>query len=155
MVRIIPAMSPTDTMSELEVEEFLHANKSPLKLGILDKFGDPIIHPLWYYYDHGTFYIVTATDSKKLENVGRKNKVYFCVDTDTRPYKGVKGKGTLKTVTNTSEAIKMGERILTKYLGSIENPLGKFLLPRLKSGKESLLTITPLYFSVWDDSKSS
>jgi nitroimidazol reductase NimA-like FMN-containing flavoprotein (pyridoxamine 5'-phosphate oxidase superfamily) len=154
MVRIIPAMSPTDAMSEWEAEEFLRANKSPLKLGTVDKFGDPIIHPLWYVYDQGMFYMVTATDSKKLQNVRKKSKVYFCVDTDTRPYKGVKGKGTLKTIENTAKAIKMGEKIITKYLGGVENPLGKFLLPRLKSGKESLLEITPLYFSVWDDSKS-
>lgn len=154
MVRIIPAMSVTDTMSELEVEEFLHTNKSPLKLGTLDRLGDPIIHPLWYVYEHGSFYIMTATDSKKLENVEKKNRIYFCVDTEARPYKGVKGKGTLETVKNTTEAIRMGEKIITKYLGGIENPLGKFLLPRLKSGKESLLKITPLYFSVWDDSKS-
>ena len=154
MVRIIPAMSPTDNMSQLEVEEFLHSNKSPLKLGTVDKFGDPIIHPIWYYYDQGMFYMVTASDSKKIENGRRKNRIYFCVDIDTRPYKGVKGKGTLKTINDTARAIQMGEKIITKYLGGVDNPLGRYLLPRLKSGKEALLEITPLYFSVWDDSKS-
>lgn len=147
-------MSATNTMSGSEVEEFLHTNKSPLKLGTLDRFGDAIIHPLWYVYQHGKFYILTATDSKKLENVRRKNRVYFCVDTETRPYRGVKGKGTPKTVQNDTKAIEIGEKIITKYLGSVDNSLGKSLIPRLKSGKESLLEITPIYFSVWDDSKS-
>ena len=154
MVRIIPAMSPTDVMSESEIEGYLHANKSPLKLGTIDRFGDPTIHPLWYWYENGRFYIVTASDSKKLENIKRRNRVYFCIDNDIRPYKGVKGKGTVKVTKDSEKAVKMGEKIISKYLGGVENPLGRFLVPRLRSGKETLIEINPLYFSVWDDSKS-
>ena len=154
MVRIIPAMSPTDTMNHSEVKAYLETTKSPLKLGTIDRSGDPIIHPLWYFYEEGRFYLVTASDSRKLENIRRKNRVYFCVDTETRPYKGVKGKGTLKTIRDVEKAVNMGEKIITKYLGGTDNPLGRSLIPRLNSGKESLIEITPLYFSVWDDSKS-
>ena len=141
-------------MSEPEIDEYLHANKSPLKLGTIDRFGDPTIHPLWYCYESGRFYLVTASDSKKLENIRSRSKVYFCIDSDDRPYKVVKGKGKAKIVRDSEKALKIGEKIITKYLGGVENSLGRFLVARLKSGKESLVEITPLYFSVWDDSKS-
>jgi nitroimidazol reductase NimA-like FMN-containing flavoprotein (pyridoxamine 5'-phosphate oxidase superfamily) len=154
LVRIIPAMSPTDTMNAAEVDRFLQDSKIPLKLGTIDQHGDPVIHPLWFDYNNGKFYLITASNSKKLQNAMNKSRVYFCVDIETRPYKGVKGKGTLAKVNDLGKAVKLGQRIITKYMGDTDNPLGKFLLNRLKEGKETLVEITPSYFSVWDDSKT-
>ena len=155
LVRIIPAMSPTDTMSQIEVDKFLLESRIPLKLGTIDQHGDPIIHPIWYHYDEGKFYLITASNSRKMQNASRHRIVYFCVDTETRPYKGVKGKGTLSTIKDRERTVRMGERIISKYLGNSENPLGKYLIKRLKTGEEALVQITPHYFSVWDDSKST
>lgn len=154
MIRIIPAMSPADSMNETEVKEFLRNSRIPLKLGTIDEHGDPVIHPLWYSYDNDRLYLITASNSRKLKNATKGTKIYFCVDTETRPYKGVKGKGTLTRITDLNRAVSMGERIVTKYMGSVDNSLGRFLLGRLREGKEALLEIAPRYYSVWDDSKS-
>ena len=89
-----------------------------------------------------------------MKNASRIKLVYFCVDTEARPYKGVKGKGTVARVEDIGKAMKLGEKIVTKYLGSLDNPLGRFLMGRLKDGRETLLEITPRFFSVWEDSKS-
>lgn len=78
----------------------------------------------------------------------------FSVDTHTRPAKGVKGKGSMTSVSDSRKAAGLAENIISKYLGGIENPLGKFLMNRLEQGKETVLEITPRYFTVWDDSKS-
>lgn len=154
MTRIIPAMSATDSMSESEVKEFLQNSKIPLKLGTIDDRGDPVIHPLWYNYESDRIYLITATNSRKLKNAASRTKIYFCVDTETLPYKGVKGKGTLARITDPDRAVSMGEKIVTKYMGSVDNSLGRFLMARLREDKEALLEITPHYYSVWDDSKS-
>jgi len=154
MVRIVPAMSAADSMSETETEEYLRNSKIPLKLGTIDQYGDPVIHPLWYDYSNGKFYLITASTSRKLQNAVARNRIYFCVDTEARPYKGVKGKGTLAKVSDLERAVEVGEKIITKYMGDADNPLGRFLLGRLKEGKETLVEIIPSYFSVWDDSKS-
>lgn len=154
MVRIISAMSQADPMNQVEVERFLRDSKSPLKLGTIDRQGDPVIHPLWYLYDQDKFYMITASDSLKMKNMLKQGPVYFCVDTETRPYKGVKGKGNIAKVADRDNAVRIGEKIITKYMGGVQNPLGKFLIRRLKEGKETLLEITPSYYSVWDDSKS-
>jgi nitroimidazol reductase NimA-like FMN-containing flavoprotein (pyridoxamine 5'-phosphate oxidase superfamily) len=154
LVRIVPAMSPTDSMNQQELKAFLTNTKSPLKLATIDRHGDPVIHPLWYHYDDGRFYLITASNSKKLENAKRQSRVYFCVDTETRPYKGAKGKGTTMIVTDSEKAVRMAEMIITKYMRSLENSLGKFLLGRLRTGQESVVEITQSYYSVWDDSKS-
>lgn len=147
-------MSPADAMTEIEVDRFLRESRIPLKLGTIDDQGDPVIHPLWYYYEQGRLYLITASNSRKMKNASRRKLVYFCVDTEARPYKGVKGKGTIARVEDSERAMKLGEKIVTKYLGSLDNPLGRFLMGRLKDGKETLLVITPHFYSVWDDSKS-
>lgn len=154
MIRIIPAMSPTDSMNETEIKEFLRNSKIPLKLATIDDYGDPIIHPLWYSYENDRLYLITASNSRKLKNATKRTKIYFCIDTETRPYKGVKGKGTLTRITDPKRAVSMGEKIVTKYVGNVDNSLGKFLLGRLREGKETIMEITPRYYSVWDDSKS-
>ena len=154
MARLYPAMSREDMMSQIETDQFLRDSKIPLKLGTIDRQGDPMIHPLWYYYDAGKFYLITASSSRKLENIDRDNRVYFCIDTEARPYKGVKGKGILTKVKESDKALEMGKRIITKYMGDIEQPLGIFLIGRLRTGEETLLEIVPRYFSSWDDSKS-
>ena len=155
MVRIIAAMSPRDIMTAGEVDSFLRDSKIPLKLGTIDRHGDPVIHPLWYDYSGGKIYLITASDSRKLQNAMSKSRVYFCVDTETRPYKGVKGKGAVSRVTNVEKAVEIAQRMISKYLGDAENPLGRFLIDRLREGKETLLEISPDYYSVWDDSKSA
>jgi nitroimidazol reductase NimA-like FMN-containing flavoprotein (pyridoxamine 5'-phosphate oxidase superfamily) len=155
LVRSIPAMSPAGSMNQLEITEFLIKARIPLELGTVDHHGDPMIHPLWYYYENGRFYLLTARNSRKLQSIQRQKRVYFCVDIDTRPYKGVKGKGTLAVVNDSEKSVQIGEKLLTKYLDTLEDPLGKSLMNRLRTGLETLLEITPIYFSVWDDSKSA
>ncbi len=147
-------MSPSDIMSQREIDRFLSRSKVPLELGTIDGHGDPVIHPLWFYYSKGRLYTITASDSRKLKNARNNSRVYFCVDTETRPYKGVKEKATLKIVRDPGKGTKIGRKIITKYLGNTKNDLGKFLLGRLKEGKETLLELVPRYYSVWDDSKS-
>lgn len=153
-VRIVPAMSPADAMSEMEVDQFLRESRIPLKLGTIDDQGDPVIHPLWYYYEQERLYLITASNSRKMKNASRAGLVYFCVDTEAPPYKGVKGKGILARIDDREKALKLGEKIVTKYMGSLDNPLGRFLMGRLQDGRETLLEITPRFYSVWDDSKS-
>ena len=59
---------------------------------------NPTVHPTWYYFDctNNRFYILTYKLSKKTENLKAKNIIYYCVDDQNQPYKGVKGKGKVK-----------------------------------------------------------
>jgi len=147
-------MSPVGVMNGAELESFLANCKLPLKLGTTDRRGDPVIHPLWYHYENGKFYLITASNSRKLQNAKPGGRVYFCVDTDARPYKGAKGKGVLRFVGDQVQASKIGERILAKYTGRLDDPFAKSIMARLRNGQETILEIDPLYYSVWDDSKS-
>ena len=68
-------------------------------LGTVDEKGHANIHPTWYYYDSmkEKIYVMTGRQSKKLENLARNELIYFCIDDPNSPYKGVRGKGSVRT----------------------------------------------------------
>ena len=87
------------------------------------------------------------------EHQGKRSSVYFSIDTDATPNKGVKGKGTAQIITDSKKAILIAEKIVTKYLGDSKSGYGKGLMESVRSGKEFVVEIVPKYYSVWDYSK--
>ena len=85
-------------LSEQETKEFLTTKNLNVHLGTVDDKGDANIHPAWYYYDapKEKIYVVTSKQSKKIDNLRNKQNIYFCIDDPNIPYKGVRGKGSVK-----------------------------------------------------------
>ena len=144
-------------LTEQEAREFLTEIKLNVHIATLDENGDPNIHPTWYYFDSSkdNIYIETSKDSKKAINLRKNNTVYFCVDAPNMPYKGVRGKGTVRIHEDIEYNIPITEKIMLRYLGSIEHPIAKTLIGYVKKGHAVILEIIPSYFSTWDDSKIS
>lgn len=142
-------------MDEQELRDFLSASRQNCRLGTVDELGDPNVHPVWFFYEprSGRIYVNTNADSRKTANVRRRNTVYFCIDDEAMPVKGVKGKGKAKVSENPIDNLSIVEKIMTKYLGSVDHPTAKSILETVKSGKSVLLEITPSYFSTWDFGK--
>ena len=136
-------------LTEQQIREFLGKSKLNLQLGTIDKSGEPNIHPIWYNFENDKLYVVTSKKSKKASNALRQNIVYFSIDDETFPYKGVKGKGNIKSLDDINSNIKIAEKIITKYMGSLENDIGKWIISEIRQGNESVLEITPKFFSAW------
>src|SRR5215207_3809871 len=77
----------------------------------------------------------------------------FCIDDPNFPYKGVRGKGSVKIHEDINFNVPIAEKIMVKYLGNIEHPMAQALLDMQKKGQSVILEISPKYFSTWDDSK--
>ncbi len=141
-------------MTEAEARDFLSGSKSTLLLGTTDADGAPSIHPVWFYFDSDKtkLYVYTNATSRKAQNIRKSAGVYFDVDHDVWPYKGVKGKGRAKIRADTNEALSHTEKILTKYLKS-GHPLIDATLGGVKTGRVAVIEISPEYFSSWDYGK--
>ncbi len=141
-------------MSEREARRFLRQSKSTLLLGTANADGTPVIHPVWYYFDSAQtkLYFYTEPALKKAINVRERSQVYFDVDTDRWPYKGVKGKGSARFVSDKREALSFGAKILGKYVRKGQ-PLFRLALEKIKSGGYVVIEITPAYFTSWDYAK--
>ena len=117
-------------LTEEEIKNFLGNSKLNFHIGTFDNKGDPNIHPTWYYFDVNSnkFYIETSKNSKKIENIERKNLVYYCVDEPNPPYKGVRGKGKAKIHEDIDHNIPIAEKIMVKYLGGLAHPMATSLM---------------------------
>jgi general stress protein 26 len=143
-------------MNEEELKNFLSTSTQNCRLGTVDEKGEPNVHPVWFHYDlqYNKIYINTNIDSRKIRNIRKKNSVYFCIDIETMPVRGVKGKGTARILDNPSDNLPIVERIMTKYLGSVDHPTARYQLETVKSGKSVLLEISPSFFATWDFGRS-
>src|SRR5574341_1427268 len=55
-------------LTKSEIDDFLHNTKLNVRLGTVDKKGDPMIHPVWFYYMNDKIYIETSKESQKANN---------------------------------------------------------------------------------------
>lgn len=139
-------------LSEEQAIDFLTNSKLNLLLGTIDDKGDPNVHPVWYLFDNGKLYVETSKTAKKAANIKNNNSIYFCIDDEKMPYKGVRGKGTARISEDITTNIPIAERIMIKYTGNLENEVAKFLMDGVKNGLSVLVEITPKYMATWDHS---
>jgi nitroimidazol reductase NimA-like FMN-containing flavoprotein (pyridoxamine 5'-phosphate oxidase superfamily) len=158
MTRIINA-SPEfgKSLTEEEINDFLASSKLNIHLGTIDDNGYPNVHPTWYYFDstNKKIYIETSKLSKKTDNLRKNKNLYFCIDDPNPPYKGVKGRGNGRIHDDINHNILIAEKIMTKYLGSIQHSMAQKLMSFVKNGDSVIIEISPMYFSTWDYSVSS
>jgi nitroimidazol reductase NimA-like FMN-containing flavoprotein (pyridoxamine 5'-phosphate oxidase superfamily) len=141
-------------MDQAEIDSFLATSMTPLRLGTTNAKGEPNIHPVWYDYVTNKLYLMSYKDAVKVRNLKHNKTVYFSVDTDAMPNRGVKGKGTAIIIKDPTKALSLSEKIVAKYLGDIKSSMAKSMIDEVRKGSEVLVEITPHFFSTWDYSKS-
>ena len=156
-MKIINASEPNlgSSMTEEETRNFLSSKKLFARIGSIDKNGDPNVHPVWYYFDNDKIYFETGKDARKTQNIKKRSKIYFCIDDDTAPYKGVRGKGVASILQDVNTSLSIVEKLVIKYTGSFDNKMAKFLFNSVKSGESVVIEIAPLFFATWDHSKGT
>ena len=145
-----------NTVTETEVNNFLE-NRLNMQIATIDEEGYPMIQPTWFLYDNKESKIYTATQkmAKKVQNIRRNpDKIYFSIDDENHPYKGVKGRAVATISEDIQKNLPIVEKINIKYLGTIEHPLAKMIMENTRSGTEVVIEITPKFFSAWDFGKA-
>jgi general stress protein 26 len=143
-------------VTKAEVNELLES-KLNIQIATIDQEGYPTIQPLWFLYDKDSGKIYTATQkmTKKVQNIRRNpDKIYFSVDDENYPYKGVKGKAVARISEDIQGNISVVRKINTKYLGTLEHPLAKMIIENTTKGIEVVIEIIPKFFSAWDFGKA-
>ena len=153
-MKIITATTETPGMTEKEIERFL-GTKLILQMSTIDEKGEPNIQPVWFYYDTNRekLLVTTAKISKKTKNLLKKPILYFSIDDENFPYKGVKGKGSVTIIEDPDRTVLEGEKISLKYLGTLEHPIAKMITEHSKKGDNVVIEINPKFFSTWDYGK--
>lgn len=109
-----------------------------------------------YDKQSGKIYFSTQNTTRKARNLSQNSdKIYFSIDDENPPYKGVKGRGIARISEDIDWNDPIIEKIILKYLGTIENPFAQMLLEDAKKGIQVVIEITPKFFSAWDLGKSA
>ena len=153
-MKIVAATSEIPSMTREEAETFLES-KLNLQIATIDEQGEPNIQPVWFYYDKNTekLIITTSKSAKKTRNLRNKPSVYFSIDDENLPYKGVKGKGIVTIVEDPDRVVTQADRISMKYLGTLDHPIAKMITDSSKKGEVVVIEISPKFFSTWDYGK--
>lgn len=153
-MKIVTATSEVPGMTKEEAERFLES-KLNLQIATIDEQGEPNIQPVWFYYDKDIekLMITTSKSAKKTQNLRNKPVVYFSIDDENFPYKGVKGKGVVSIVDEPDRVVPQADRISMKYLGTLDHPVAKMITEHSKKGEAIVIEINPRFFSTWDYGK--
>jgi hypothetical protein len=137
-------------LTEQETKHILTTGKLMIHLGTVDEKGHANIHPAWYYYDPSInkLYVQTGKQSKKTYNLRNNEMIYFCIDDQNPPYKGVRGKASVKIHEDVNFNIPIAEKILIKYLGDLQHPSAQTLLAAEKKGQLVVLEVNPSVLEV-------
>ena len=155
VIQALPGMPKPVT--ETEVNTFLQS-KLNIQIATIDEEGYPMIQPTWFVYDNdlGKIYTGTAKMTRKVQNIQRNpNKIYFSIDEENYPYKGVKGRAVARISEDIEKNLEIVEKINLKYLGTLEHPLAKMLMENTRNGIEVVIEIIPKFFSAWDFGKAA
>ena len=97
--------------------------------------------------------VTTSKIAKKTKNLRNKPILYFSIDDENFPYKGVKGKGSVTIVEDPTTIVGEGEKISMKYLGTLDHQIAKMVTESSKKGENVLIEISPKFYSTWDYGK--
>lgn len=153
-MKTISASPEIPGMTGEEAERFLES-KLNLQLATNDEQCNPNIQPVWFYYDKDVekLSITTSKSAKKTKNLRNRPNVYFSIDDENPPYKGVKGRGVATIIEDPKRIAPQGDKISLKYLGTLDHPIAKMISDLSKKGEVILVEISPKFFSTWDYSK--
>jgi hypothetical protein len=131
-----------------EVSQLL-ARPNILRMAYLDETGDPITHPVWYYYSRGKFLVATDRVGKKPKLLRKNPVVYFLVDESSSENGtlGLRGKGIARVIDDSLYATRVTRLNVRRYLGKLQSKTAKAILAM---GPDScVIEITPSYMATW------
>ncbi len=132
--------------SAVSIETYLLESKIPLRLSCVAQTGWPAVLSLWFLFEEGSLYCATPEHARVVAYLRAEPRCSFEVAADQPPYCGVRGRAV--AAIERDRGVEILERLLFRYLGGVDNPLGKALLGR--SGSEVAIRLEPQNIYVWN-----
>jgi len=151
-MNIVSVDPQSRVLSEDEVLALLR-EPVPMRLGMVDAQGWPLVTPVWHVFENGVFRVVIGSASHKAKVLRANPRAYFTVDkggdtdSDTR---GVRGRARVRLIEgDIGLALDVTRKALMKYMGSDSGPYADEMLKWAREGGMSVLELTPLRFGAF------
>jgi len=139
-------MQRVASISDDELVRRLELSITPLRIACNTEAGFPLIVPLWFLFENGSFYSITYRNAKLLSHLWADNRVGFEVANNEPPYAGVRGRGEVTLLEGEGE--HWLPRLLQRYQINPQSQLARGLMARIDD--EITIRLTPQQMSGWD-----
>jgi Pyridoxamine 5'-phosphate oxidase len=150
-MNIVAADPQARVLSESEVRALL-TEPIPMRLGMVDGQGWPLVNPVWHVFEDGVFRIVIGKTSRKARVLRATPRAYFTVDTGSAhgDAQGVRGRADVRLVDgDTRLAVDVARKALLKYTGTDTDAHAEEMLTWARDGQSSVVELTPLRFAAF------
>jgi hypothetical protein len=111
--------------------------------------GFPVVLSLWFLPEGNDLLAAIHRDSRIARRLRADSRCAFEIAPNEPPYRGVRGQA--RASMSPTGAGELLERLLSRYLGSSDSSLGRFLLARAE--EELVVRVRPVRIASWDYSE--
>ena len=150
-MKIVAADAGARVLTEAEVMRLL-AEPVPMRLGMIDGQGWPLVHPVWHVFESEIFRIAIGKTSHKAKVLRANQRAYFAVDTggaygETR---GVRGRANVRVIDgDVTLSVEVTRKGLLKYTGTDTDSHAVEMLKWAHDGDMAVVELTPLRFGAF------
>ena len=129
------------------IDSFLAAPRI-MRLGVTEPDSTPLVHPVWYTWEHDHFLVHIGTPSPKRRAIETQPIVYCTID-EAEPDKifGVRGKAHATLILEPTYVRDVVQAQCDHYKGAEETATHRFLLGMVERGEMILARLTPHYLA--------
>ncbi len=128
------------------VRAHLDSSVIPLRIGVESRTGWPLVLSVWFVADGFELLGATRPTSALVRCLERQPRCGFEVASDRPPYAGVRGRAHVEL--DPAAGAQVLDRLLIRYLGSVDTPLGERL--RATAADEVCFRLRPVSITSWD-----
>ena len=138
----------TDPATRAAVDRFLAAPRL-MRLGVTEPDGTPLVHPVWYTWEHDQFLLHIPAKSPKRTAIEVQPTVYFTVDDKGPGFFGVRGKARAAIDPDRDRLRKILQDQWDRYVGGSDSEPRRVLMGMVETGELILAILSPRYLATW------
>jgi len=150
-MKIVAVDPEARVLSEEEVLALLR-EPIPMRLGMVDGQGWPVVTPVWHVFEGEVFRVVVGKTSHKANVLRANQRAYFTIDTGGGygNARGVRGRANVRVIDGDADlAGDVARKGLLKYTGTDKDSHAEEMLKWARDGDMSVLELTPLRFGAF------
>jgi len=138
----------TGPATRAAVDRFLAAPRL-MRLGVTEPDGTPLVHPVWYTWEHDQFLLHIPAKSPKRVAIEAQPTVYFTVDDKGPGIFGVRGKARAAIDPDREGLRKILQDQWDRYVGGSDSEPRRVLMGMVETGEPVLAILSPRYLASW------
>lgn len=150
-MNIVAADPTARVLSEEEVARLL-AEPNPMRLGMVDAEGWPLVHPVWHLFEDDLFRVAVGKTSRKAAVLRACPRAYFAIDVVAADgeARGVRGRASVRVIDGDVRlSVDVTRKGLLKYTGTDAGSFATEMLKWAYDGDMTVVELTPLRFGAF------